>query len=112
MASKRKRKDEGLLGRLPSNPYACKRGSREEKEKEIWAEANVYQFVRARSSALQAGAPNPDNLFPTGKRRFTKKAIRMEEEWLVEEAKRQSLKAAGSSSGTGSSGGAAGSSGP
>ena len=57
--------------------------------------------------------PNPDNLFPEkGKRRFSRKAIRMQEEWLVEEAKRQSLKAAGSSSGTGSSGGAAGSSGP
>jgi len=61
---------------LPSNPYACKRGSREEKEKEIWAEANVYQFVRARSSALQDHMPNPDNLFPTGKRRFTKKALK------------------------------------
>jgi hypothetical protein len=34
MAPKRKRKDEGLLSRLPSNPYACKRGSREAKEKE------------------------------------------------------------------------------
>ena len=42
-----------------------------------------------------------------GKRRFSRKAIRMQEEWLVEEAKRQSLKAAGSSSGTGSSGRAA-----
>ena len=35
MAPKRKRKDEGLLSRLPSDvPYACKRGSREAKEKE------------------------------------------------------------------------------
>ena len=112
MAPKRKRKDEGLLSRLPSNPYACKRGSREEKEKAIWCMANVSQYIHARACALQAHMPNPDNLFPKGKRRFSKKAIKAEEEWLVEEAKRQSLKAAGSSSGTGSSGGAAGSSGP
>jgi len=36
MAPKRKRKDEGLLSRLPSTAAvdACKRGSREAKEKE------------------------------------------------------------------------------
>ena len=91
MAPKRKRKDEGLLSRLPSNPYACKRGSREEKEREIWNLANEDQYIKARACALKAHMPNPDNLLPKGKRRFTKKAIKMEEEWLVEEAKRRSL---------------------
>ena len=89
MAPKCKREDEG-----PSNPYAkfAKRGSQEEKERALWHEANLSQFVHAKLSALQAGLPNPDNLLPTGKRRFTKKAMKMEEEWLVEEAKhRRSL---------------------
>ena len=64
MAPKRKRKDEGLLNRLPSNPYACTRGSREEnQEKAIWWMANVDQYLHARACALQAHMPNPDHLF-------------------------------------------------
>ena len=73
MAPKRKRKDdEGLLSRLPSNPYAkfSKRGSREAKLAEIWCLAHEDQYWRARATALQAGLPNPDNLLPTGNERL------------------------------------------
>jgi hypothetical protein len=45
MAPKRK-KEEGLLSRLQSNPYAkfSKRGSREEKMSEIWVLAHEQQY--------------------------------------------------------------------
>ena len=92
MAPKRK-KEEGLLSRLPSNPYAKfrKPGSREEKMREIWGMAHLDQYWRARAIALQAGLPDPNNLLPTGKRANSDKAKKIKEEWLVEEVKRQSL---------------------
>ena len=83
MAPKRKRKDdEGLLNRLPSNPYAkfSKRGSREAKLAEIWCLAHEDQYWRARATALQAGLPNPDNLLPTGKRLRSDQAKKIREE--------------------------------
>ena len=54
MAPKRKRKDEGLLSRLPSNPYTCKRGSREEKEHEIWYLAHQDQCVNQDFTIISA----------------------------------------------------------